>query len=210
MQIGDLVGLFDRDVFLKLACTDLWNATVTGFGMSRAVRLPSCSLDGCARSVRRWFPDEADRAAAMARIATLVNETEIFSDGMTDKAQRDAAFIEINDTPDIDAGEALLVVALQLQEDPSLLLTGDKRFIRALRKHHPVMFARIRSQLISFEGCVLKACEMDGTISVIERLKPAAACDSVIRLALGGNPVVSEQSFREALASYDPLRLDRD
>lgn len=203
-----MVGLFDRDVFLKLASTDLWDATVSGFGLTRTIRLPSCSIDGCARSIRRWFPDEAYRAGVMERVAVIVGAAEVFTDELNESAQRHPAFLEIMNTPDIDSGEALLIAAAQLLEDPSLMVTGDKRFISSLRANHPAMYAKVRHQLVSFEGCVLKACETEGTSFVVERLRGAASCDNVIRMALGSGPETDEQSFLQAFASFDPLRPD--
>jgi hypothetical protein len=208
LQIDGLVGLFDRDVFLKLISADLWDTTVRGYGIARAVRLPSCTVQACTKSIGRWFPDAASRAPIIDRIAPIVSASEIFSDELQDNARQHEAFVEILNTPDIDVGEALLVVAAQLLQDPSIVLTGDKRFIKSLKTHHPLMFAKVRHQLVSFEGCVLRACETDGTASVIERLRQAAPCDNVIRMALGGGPTVDEKSFMEAFTSFDPLRPD--
>lgn len=206
MPTAGLVGLFDRDVFLKLACLGLWHEAVAAAGVTAPYRLPSCSVSGSAPVLRRWLKDPAVLQAASDRLAAMVAAVPVVDDGLAAAARAAPSFAELANTDDIDAGEAVLVAVLEASEDPAVLLTGDKRFVGALRTHHPARFAALARRILSFERCLALVCQAHGTTLVVERAIPAAACDGSLRLALGVPPGTDHASFLEALASFDPCR----
>jgi hypothetical protein len=158
----DLVGLFDRDVFLKLACCDLWNETVEALRIGRAYRLPSTTVKSSARIFERWLPDNAAVMAATARLTAMVEQVPILEDAWAEAARSSAHYADIANLPDIDAGEALLLGIVEALGDPNVLVTGDKRFIGALKTRAPGRHAAVAGRLLSLERCLIAVCEARG------------------------------------------------
>ncbi|CAK0750832.1 hypothetical protein CCP2SC5_1710003 [Azospirillaceae bacterium] len=87
------------------------------------------------------------------------------------------------------------------REIENRLISGDKRFFRALKADCPELFKQLRPSLISFERCLIAVCESKGFAAVHERLRVAKGCDTTLRSALG----TDGKEFLQALKSYDPL-----
>ena len=206
MPTRDKVGLFDRDVLLKLACCGLWNDALAATGVTRPFRLPSCTVIASDRVLRRWFPETALREAAVARLAATIMAVPAIDEGLARSCRDTQVFLDLANTDDIDAGEAQLVAMLETSADPAVLLTGDKRFIAALRRVHPARFAALSGRILSFESCVTLVCQARGVAHVVDRVRSVAACDGTLRLALGGSGGADHGAFLEALASMDPCR----
>lgn len=201
-----MVGLFDRDVFLKLACVGLWDEVLAATGVTLPYRLPSCSVSGSVPVLRRWLKDPAVLQAATDRLAAIVAAVPILDDRLAAVARATPAFAEVANTEGIDAGEALLVTMLEVAESHAILLTGDKRFVAALRTRHFARFAALAGRILSFERCLALVCQAHGPALVVGRALPVAACDGSLRLALGLPPGADHASFLEALMSFDPCR----
>ena len=206
MPTGGLVGLFDRDVVLKLACLGLWDEVLAATGVTRPYRLPSCSVTGSAPVFRRWLKDRAVLQAATDRLAAIVTAVPVVDEGPATASRATPSFVDLANTEDIDAGEALLVAMLEAAADPAILLTGDKRFVAALRNHHPARYAALAGRVLSLERCLTLVCQAHGAAFVVERAIPVVTCDGSLRLALGMPPGADHASFVEALASFDPCR----
>ena len=110
--------------------------------------------------------------------------------------------VALTKAPGIDIGEALLTTVAQHVSDPNLLITGDKKFIEALRRHFPAIYAELRDRIWSFEQCLLAICDARGASYVIARVRPAAGCDKMFRSALGSGDTVDETSFTDAIRSF--------
>jgi hypothetical protein len=201
-----LVGLFDRDVFLKLACLGLWDEVLAATGVTAPYRLPSCSVSGSASVLRRWLKDPAILQAAMDRLAAIAAAVPVVDEGLAAAARSAPSFTDLANTDDIDAGEALLVGMLEAATNPAVLLTGDKRFVGALRTRHPVRYAALAGRVLSLERCLALVCQAHGAALVVGKAIPVAACDGSLRIALGVPPGADHASFLEALASFDPCR----
>jgi hypothetical protein len=197
-----VVGLFDRDVFIKLACCDLWEAALAATGITKPIRLASCTVSSSMAKVKKRLTDSALREATRARLERMVGVSEVVAGAEVLRP----VLAELMRVADVDEGEALLFASLETLEDPSVFLTGDKRFLDALKVSFPERFAAARERILTFEGCLLRICQVNGVPYVVERLVPAAACDGVIPLALGGHNGADEQAFLGALRSFDPLR----
>jgi hypothetical protein len=189
-----VVGLFDRDVFIKLACCDLWEAALAATGITKPIRLASCTVSSSMAKVKKRLTDSALREATRARLERMVGVSEVVAGAEVLRP----VLAELMRVADVDEGEALLFASLETLE--------DKRFLDALKVSFPERFAAARERILTFEGCLLRICQVNGVPYVVERLVPAAACDGVIPLALGGHNGADEQAFLGALRSFDPLR----
>lgn len=63
---AELHAFFDKDVFIKLACCDLWDDTLVAIGVTHPYRLASATPNGCKTAFRRMkLPDNMqDKALA--------------------------------------------------------------------------------------------------------------------------------------------------
>ena len=200
-------GLFDRDVCLKLAWCGLWDEALAALGITRAFRLASCTAGPSNRKVllRKIGEGEVlDRA--MDRLAAMVAATPVIPDGLVGSSRSSAVLVDVDGIPDIDPGEALLLAIIAQASDPTILISGDKRFFGALRQQRPRLWAVVAGKLLSFEGCLNAIVAAQGPAFVIERVRPVGACDSTLQIALGSGPVCDVLSFTDALSSFDPLR----
>jgi hypothetical protein len=109
------------------------------------------------------------------------------------------ALPELQDISGIDAGEAVLLSALQAK--PTLrLLTGDKRCLRALAS---LSLARnYIGRITILEQVLLVALEKHGVKWVRERVCPFKELDKAIATSLGSRCDAALPSVREGLKSY--------
>ena len=189
MPDPQLIGLFDRDVFLKLACCDLWDDLLVATGITRPFRLASCTVKASVKVVDRRITAEAARSAIRERLNTMVAAVPVIDDALAVRAMTTATYRQITDPvmDGIDGGEALLIGMSQLMSDPYVLISGDKRFIAALRKQFPAIYADLHGRILSFERCLV------------------AICDAALRLALGSGIDIDDAFFLHALRSFDPM-----
>ncbi len=137
-------------------------------------------------------------------MAYIIARVPPIDDDLADQVFAADSFIAMANTPGIDDGEAILVGMLQISQDPNVLVTGDKRFVAALRVHFPDVFCMIRGRLLTFEKCLRMICDARGTAYVVDHVAKAATCDGTLRAALGTNHPCDEVSFLKALKSFDP------
>jgi hypothetical protein len=107
----------------------------------------------------------------------------------------------------IDQGEAQLAVVALSTPAVDVLVSGDKRFIQALRSRYPDVFRQLRESLICFEDCLRAIIERLGLDAIRDRLIVAKGCDSTLNIALGSENHASQDDFLAALSSYNPLSL---
>ncbi len=207
MSTAGVVGLFDRDVFIKLGCCDLWGETLAATGVTRPYRLPSCTVSSSTRLLRRSLQDPSVLQGATTRLQAMVASVPVLDESVEATAKAAPGFTDLANTDDIDVGEAVLVVALEALADPDLVLTGDKRFVASLRRNFPQRFALLARRILSFEACLTMVCRTHGVAHVVDRVRPVAGCDGTLRLALGPSAGQDHRYFLEALASCDPCRI---
>lgn len=200
-----MIGLFDRDVFLKLACCNLWEEALQALELDGAMRLISTESMVSNRSViKRWLPEEL-RNDAEQRIQALIAEVPTISDELAN-SRDEALMARLEGAADVDGGEQLLIAILHASPGDRILVSGDKRFLNALITSYDDVYQAVQSSLISFERCLLAILAQHGFEYVKDRCLPVCRCDGSLRLALGGDP--NEHDFVEALRSYDPLPDD--
>lgn len=155
--------------------------------------------------VRRTLPAAAIEMAA-ARLHSMVSDVPVVEEAWAAAAECSVGFAELANTADIDAGEAQLFVILEALGDPGVLVTGDKRFLNALKANFSERHAAVAERLLSLEGCLCAVCETRGVDYVVARVLPVAVCDGSMRLALGCHQGSDHTAFLQALRSCDPCR----
>ena len=198
-------AFFDRDVYIKIAVCDLWAEVLQALGVTHPYRLASASVSGASRPLKRMSLDEFVRTATLQRIAQMAVNVPIVPAEWTEDAFKSPLFSDMSGIQDIDAGEAILSIVAINCPHQNKLVSGDKRFIVALRNSFPDQFSALGQSLISFERCLLAVCDAVGFETVKGRLLAARGCDHSLKLSLGSDDNADEGSFREALISFSPV-----
>jgi len=203
--VADLIGLFDRDVFLKLACCDLWNEALRCLGVTHPYRLPSTSSAASTRKIfARRLPAAAIDAACV-RVAVLVDSVPVLPVDLIQAGNAWPPLARVVADPNI-AQDALLASIFFTMRGERVLVTGDKRFLTSLRRHIPLEFAAAARGIVSFEACLVAVTEQYGFNHTMARVRDVADCDGSLSLAVGHAVQPNEGEFLATLRSYDPLR----
>lgn len=197
-------GLFDRDVFLKLCCCNLWRETLEALGITNAYRLAATSSAKSNEKVIARMLGDVDPRGAILRVQEIVELVPVLSDDLIIDITTSDGFNELAGIDDIDGGEQILAAILINSPDSRVLLSGDKRFVQAFRENLPGRWDTLSGAIISFEMCLLAVEAQRGFDFVFERVHSVKCCDGSLSLALGENPTPT--SFRDALNSFNPCR----
>lgn len=184
-----MIVLSDNDILFKLAHCDLLPLLPDFLGVDakEIYILPSCIF-----KLRRVLKADAPvlaRIESFCASATTVTEDAVDSETLTTLIDTGA-----------DPGEALLAATVSRIPD-ALLVTGDKRAIRALNK---LPDGRLRDALarriVCFESLVMGMMKTYG----FDRLQPhfcaGVKCDALLNMAFG--PGRSEEHALGCLRSY--------
>ncbi len=201
----ELHAFFDKDVFIKLACCDLWADALEALGVTHPYRLVSATPTGSKTALRRMDIPEELRVATKARLATMAVQTPVVPEAWVAAAVTTDLYNSMIATENVDTGEAELAIVAMHCEYDNKLVSGDKRFMAAMSAVFPEEFKRLRPFLISFERCLLAVCERQGFESVRERLLAARGCDRTLKLALGSDGLADFAAFSEALVSFSQV-----
>lgn len=200
--MGELHAFFDKDVFIKLACCDLWEETLEVLGVTHPYRLASATASGSKTALRRMAIDDDLRAAATERLKNMAEQVPVVQAGWVSAAVTTDLYNRMSFTDGIDTGEAqIALVALHCEHD-NKLVTGDKRFLAAMADTFPGEFERLKPVVVTFERCLLAICEAKGYEHVKERLIAAKGCDGSLRHAVGSDGQANDESFKKAMLSF--------
>jgi hypothetical protein len=203
-----LIGLFDRDVFLKLCCCGVFDQALAALDITRPYRLVSTSsASSNGRIIRARLPD-LDPAPILARVAKAVASVPTITNPMVEGIVASDTYRRLTNIDDIDGGEQLLAAILLHDPRRHILVSGDKRFLQAFARSLPAEWLAVRDSVISFEMCLLAVEEKFGFELIMDRVYPFRGCDGILALALSGP--ATRDSFRAALISYDPCRIAHD
>lgn len=200
-----MIGLFDRDVFLKLCCCNLWFEAVEALGVTRPYRLAATSSPRSNRKKITQMLVDVDPEEIIQRTQDIVDVVPVVPDDLIGQIYESAAFQELSDIEGIDGGEQVLAAILIDDPEGRILLSGDKRFVKAFRENLPHRWDALGRSIISFEACMLATEDRYGFDFVFERVLQARHCDGSLRIAIGNEP--NAEAFREAMASFNPCRL---
>jgi hypothetical protein len=191
--------LVDSDVFCKLGVSGMLPEAVGVLGteISECGRLPALP-----HMLRRGKLATTYGPAACAALLTI-------SDAMQAIPPPDAGWLDrLTSVHDIDPGEALLFATAA--QDRSLVFTGDKRALLAL-KEIPEFTSALHGRIVVIEAILLALCERLGHAEVRRRLGSLTAIDKTLMVCFSpGNrdPRPALGGYYRALASeVQPLML---
>lgn len=204
--------LMDNDVILKASCYDVVDEVVAILaGGSRAIHVLGVGRFVLERAIAKK-KNISDRGRARDRLARLLGSvTAIEPDG--DELVLAAEFEQAAQTHGLalDGGESQLLAVL-IKRSAALLLTGDKRAIRAIE---PLVTAsghgdQVAGRVACLEQVVVALISRHGAEAIRARICGERAVDTSLSICFSCSSVaVNPQSIREGLASYiKHLRCD--
>jgi len=166
------IWFVDNDIILKLAAYNLfWEATTKLNVKQENIRiLPTAQkvFSSNSRISRQYTSQTIQRALQIVRGCTPIAQYS------------QEEFKSLVSEEGIDAGEALLVAATQLEKN-FLLVTGDKRFIQALASSNLVdVKQRLSKRIICLEQLLLNLLEVSEFDKICRRVVSAENCDETI------------------------------
>jgi len=95
---------------------------------------------------------------------------------------------------DLDVGEVALIGAL-CSQPTALMLTGDKRALRALsRAHLDGIHARVRGRVLCLEQLLEFIANKQGCQALVDKIEPHRQLDAAVRCIIGTSSPVDDQS----------------
>lgn len=193
--------VIDTDVFCKLGAAGLLGSAASALGCTEAdcARLPALPhMLKRGSLAKRLGPDRC------AKVLALVPAFAAVPPASTDHLE---PFVGV---PDVDAGEAQLFALVA--EHGSLLLTGDKRALRAAGQLS-VIAESLNGKLVTLEALLLRLLAVDGADQVRASVQPIADLDGMIKVCFSASnpdPSAALESYFSALErEVAPLRLWR-
>ncbi|NJK35289.1 MAG: hypothetical protein HC919_10200 [Oscillatoriales cyanobacterium SM2_2_1] len=187
-----MIGYVDCDFLLKLmACNLFWEVIVHLKLVKENLRVTDSTPYSIGSKKRRltYTDPVRDRVICCAKDLTTISpgNDPIMS----------------LDLPDLDGGEQMLLCAA-ISTPSSYLLTGDKRFLRALYQHNALKEARtgLRGRVVCLEQAILGAIALKGFDYVKERIVPFKDCDKALKAAFGSGGRSEQPNTISVLQDY--------
>lgn len=193
-----MICFTDNDILHKLAAFDLWGEArvVLSVSPKEVLLLPTApfvlGLKDPAKAMTRHGTAVASRLQAMVAASGTVEEFPAVEDQ-----------VALAGVLGIDQGEAILI-ALASRSPPSLLLTGDKRSLRALATEPTcaAIVARLTGRVVVLEQ-VVRAIVTSFPFEIIRgKVVPAVAVDTAIRAAWGSGALAKRADVLAGLDAY--------
>lgn len=191
--------LVDTDAFCKLAIGNVLREAIGLLGgdlseCERLAALPYMLKRGRLREI--YGPDRCDALIHFVR------------EMPTAKLSSETWLQPLVTVPDIDPGEALLFA--RAAETDHLLLTNDKRALRALKEVAGVT-ARLEGRIVVLESVLLALCDHLGSEEVRRRTRALSQLDAVVGICFSddnSDPEVCLRSYFDNLTDeVSPLLL---
>ncbi len=196
-----VIYLSDNDVLEKLAICDLLDDALEAFDADRSDVLVLRTLKhrigiGSPRPKTVGRLGEA-AATRLVQFLATVNEVQSYSETDHDLLE------SLDEGVEIDPGEIILLSATDSISD-YLLLTGDKRCLRAVASHPACahIAARIQRRVVCFEQIVRRIIDRKGFVAVRSKVVPVLNCDAALRAAFGSGEISTEENVCACLDSY--------
>jgi hypothetical protein len=168
------VAFLDNDIILKLVACQLLDDAITALNLTKS----DLRVLPTARFVFKGKRDQGSQypdcvwAEAIEFVESCATANyHFFEKDSLDELQQLAQFKD-----DIQEGEAALIVATRLEPD-FLLLSGDKRCIKALASIPQPIYRRLCGQVICLEQLILKLLYILEFESLQSKVLPMAECD---------------------------------
>lgn len=206
----------DNDILLKLCACDLfWSAINTLKFAKNNLRV----LDS-AQYVFRKVKDDSKRSGKHKK---SIAETYDSIDPMirkkaidvvecleTVKANSSNPFIDLNNCPGLDQGEAILIEAAMTRRS-FYFMSGDKKCFHSLGRHKELAVARERlsGRVICLEQVIRLLIEVEGFERVRDKVVPVRECDQALKVIFGSGMLSEMENSLVALSNYlDKLKRD--
>lgn len=197
-----MIYLSDNDIVEKLAICDLLDEALGAFGATREDVLVIPTLKHRI-GIGTPRPKTVDRlgqivAARLVKFLSTIREIDDYS------AEDHAMLESLDDSVEIDAGEIVLLAATARFTD-YLLLTGDKRCLRAVATSPECaeIAARIQGRVVCFEQVICRVIRHTGFERVRAKVVPVlATCDTALRASFGSGGLAIEGEAMACLRSY--------
>lgn len=197
-----MIYLSDNDIVEKLAICDLLDEALAAFDATRSDVLVIPTLKhrigiGTPRpkTVKRLG---AEVAARLMEFIASVGE-------ITDYSAQDHELLEnLDESVEIDPGEIVLLSATGNRAE-YLVLTGDKRWIRAVATcpECAEIAKRIQGKVVCFEQVIRRIIDHAGFEIVRAKVVPVMnTCDTALRAAFGSGARATESNSVACLQSY--------
>lgn len=199
-------GLFDNDIFIKLAACGLIEVACKQLGIEENWVLSSLKPQlrnpmkrgKLAQYFSAWPVDAQSQVLHYCERAKPLPPAE-------DQAFIDACMSEHR----LDIGEVQLIEAAFRSKD-AFLVTGDKRFLKQLAGIPELLalaLGKLPGRFACFESVLLLLVEQNGVEFVRDRVLPFEEYDGLIKIAFGGGASKTAEQVRAALC-YELKQLD--
>jgi hypothetical protein len=193
-----LIVLADNDIILKLAQCDLLEVLPDSLGQewTEAFITDTAKYQLLPKNHAKAL-SKCGNKETQARLRAFLGKTQTLP-----KVQDDALLATLDGIDGIDGGEKFLFAATVETENP-LLITGDRRALRALLEHQeqlPTVFSALQNAVVTFESAILLAMHKFGFAIVKQKLLGSPKPDGMLRLVLKSE--TGEADFVEGLCSF--------
>lgn len=193
-----MIVLADNDIILKLAQCDLLDV------LSDILDCDETDVFITDAAKYQLLPKQSAKALSKCGNKETLERLKAFLDTtQTLAAVKDEALLaQLEHIDNIDGGEKFLFAAAVEIPNP-LLITGDKRALKALLEHQaqiPTVFSALQDSVVTFESAVLLAMQKFGFAIVKQKLLGSPKPDGTLRLVLRSETL--EADFIEGLCSY--------
>lgn len=194
-----MIVLADNDIILKLAQCDLLDDLPASLGQEWAdiFITPEAKYQLLPKKPPSKALTKCGNEETLVRLTAFLEKTQTLPE-----VHNTSLLTLLSDIDGIDGGEKFLFAAA-VETDNPLLLTGDKRALRALLEHQhslPTVFSALQSAVITFETAILLVMRKLGFAIVKQKLLGSPRPDGTLRLVLKSE--TEEDNFVEGLCSF--------
>ena len=193
-----MIVLADNDIILKLAQCDLLDDLpyILGQKCTDVFITDTAKYQLLPKSTEKAL-SKCGNEETLARLKAFLETTQTLS-----AIKNTALLTQLGDIDGIDGGEKFLFAAA-VEIDNPLLITGDRRALRALLEHQdqlPTVFSALQNAVVTFESAILLALRLLGFAIVKQKLLGSPKPDRVLQFVLKSE--TGEADFIEGLCSY--------
>jgi hypothetical protein len=197
-----VIGFVDNDIIVKLATFDLYDEALAALGVgyheafvldTAKFKLGAAGQQAGVEKAKRRLGDKVHQR--VVDFLHKVHEVKV--------APPSPAHALLCGVPNIDPGEAILIAAAA-DEETSLLVTGDKKAVRAFAATGPCapLVEALQGRFVCLEQILLRVMDRIGFQPLLQKVVPVMECDSSIRSAFGSGYLAQEHNVRAALVAY--------
>ena len=201
--------IVDNDAILKLSACSLLDEAVSLIGSTFQ---DAIVLDAARHAFRKQRDRQRPKDIEKYTIAGLERAVRFAESATRLQSPPDPHIQDVlTGIPNIDPEGDLGLVARAYDLKDAVLLTGDKRCIRAIAANESIRFIydSLATRVVCLEEVVRALIIHLGFVRVRAAIVPVMQCDTMLRVVFGSGMQASETAVLQALASY-VTELERD